>query len=96
MATKQPLEVALNDDPGDDSRYFAGGFGASWPNHPVKGRFKIIGLVVGGMKSLLYRRVEILMTVGEAIELRDSLTRWINDYPDTGKDVQVHTGGSHL
>lgn len=42
-----------------------GGVGASFPNDPVNGRFRMRGTVVEGTKPMLGRSVEILMTHGE-------------------------------
>ena len=86
MAYTKHLEVALDSDSGR---------AVIWPNNPKLGRYVVRGLVVAGIKSMLYRRVDIYLTHREAEELRDDLSRWLKEYPDTGTETEVHTGGSH-
>jgi hypothetical protein len=43
----------------------AGGIGASFPNDPVEGRFRLRGVVTGGTKPMVGRQVEIELTHSE-------------------------------
>jgi hypothetical protein len=88
------LEVGLDILPPKASGVYAGGVSVMWADDPRQGRFRIAGIVLGGLKSVLYRKVEILMTYREAQTLRDELNHWLEIYPNTGTEPDTHVGGS--
>ena len=86
MAYTKHLEVALDSDSGRAGCHLA--------HDPKLGRYVVRGLVVAGIKSMLYRRVYLTHREKRKRATRRSRPDRSRN-SDTGTETEVHTGGSH-
>lgn len=64
--------------------------GALSPDNPVTGRFILRGQISKGLKNVIGRTVQAHLTMKQAVSLRDDLSRWIKEYPDTGTNPETN------
>lgn len=71
-----------------------GGIGASFPNDPVEGRFRIRGVVVSGVpKSYIRRQVEIEMTHSELQGIVNNGAKALLRHPKCGLTPKMDDDG---